>query len=247
MGDLDELAARGKASEDATQAEAVLAEARRAKEQQLERHRQRWRALSAWGLFTGGYESSFAPVFFLLFAPLTVANILILVKLRVSDTVAMIVMPGHGRLYLPIPAVLLMIGTIVYARRAVRRAVVREAAMLASLPFEVTGFLECLGSYYRDNQSNIDLDFDFEGEPPRQLREILASDGGTWTVNGSHARRDPGPSTGWKTDNNTYVVRWFHHLIQKQLLPLHATYRFRSIRVTNGESHLANGTLVDHV
>ena len=237
MSKLDELAAKGKAND----RRAIDAEAREKAEKVakdvLERDRNRWRALSRWGLLTG--ELWWLNAFWLLFCPLTVACILIMVKLDVSDTVAHIIMPGSGRLYLPLPVIVVMFIAIKYAKVAVRRAVERERRWLDSLPFKVTGYLECLGSYYRDNESEITLKFEFaSGHGPRELRAILASDGGTWEVRDGRAKRDPGPSTSFKEDHNVKVVRWFHKLVAKQLMPLHAECPILAIDMTNADDAL---------
>jgi hypothetical protein len=115
-----------------------------------------------------------------------------------------------------------------------RRAVAREARWMGSLPFAVTGYLECLGSDHRENERCIHLAFTFRTAPARGvLHDLLATDGGTWSARRSWATREPGPRAAIKEKHNRKVVRWFHAFVRDQLLPLHAKYPFQAVAVGN--------------
>lgn len=128
--------------------------------------------------------------------------------------------------------VVVPLAVAIYARIAVPRARVREQRWLASLPFRVSGYERCLGDYYRDNESSMTLTFMFAGAPPAgdRLREILAADGVPWKVDGSTAKRDTGPGYG---GDNRAVRRWFHRLVEQQLLPLHNVHPISMLDVSN--------------
>jgi hypothetical protein len=221
--ELDELAAKGRASDARNAAAQRRAEAVKAHERADKEEIERWRAVTWWAMLTSA--TKWTAALFLVFGPMFLATILVMSHFETPATVAFFVLPvapvvGTALVMLAAPAMC-------------RRAVAREARWAASLPFAVTGYLDCLGSYYDHNERCMYLAFAFEGEPPAALRDILAADGGTWTVEAALATRDPGLTTRFKEDHNRKVVRWFRTLVRQQLLPLHAKYPFREVEVSN--------------
>ena len=230
--DLEALKARGRIEAQKKAEVHAQIEAREAKERERRRIGNRDYALTLWGLFTGDMRWFYA--FVLFGVPLAVINIVGLVYLKVPEIVFMLLVPGHGRLFLPIPALLLTLFLLLYvAPRMCRRALERERAWIASLPFVVTGYEKCLGDSYSDNQSLVSLHCVFVDRVAPGLAEILAADGGTWTVNHGKATRKDGIRSEWREDNNRKVVRWFHKLVQEQLLPVHARFPIKSVRLAN--------------
>jgi hypothetical protein len=221
--ELEDLAAKGRASDAKREAEQRIYVERKDKERAEDADLQRFRALSWWAMFVS--YTKWIAALFLVIAPLLVASVLTMIHFNMPDTTA--------KIFLPIPVVVGTLLVMLYARFAVRRAVRREGRWAASLPFAVTGYLECLGSDYGDNERAMYLTFQFDGELPAALRDILASDGGDWKVSGGVAARDPGPRTAFREDHNRKVVRWFHKFVAHQLLPLHGKYPFRAVRVDN--------------
>jgi hypothetical protein len=223
--ELDELAAKGRAS-DARKASAKRgAQERKTKEQREDEEVERWRALTWWAMFTSA--TKWIAALFLVVAPLLVGSVFVMLHFHLPDATA--------KVFLPIPPVVGTALVLLLAPVMCRRAVAREARWAASLPFAVTGYLDCLGSYYGENERCMYLAFAFAGEPPAALRDILAADGGEWTVAGTLATRDRGPKTTFREDHNRKVVRWFHALVRHQLMPLHAKHPFQVLTVSNYE------------
>jgi hypothetical protein len=203
------------------------ADERAAKERAEAEERERWRAFLPW------------------WRPVEVGLYWIMMLCVVANMVsgARALLVGGGRMLQahtePVLLLLLFVPLVglgavrLVVRVMGRRAVAREARWLASLPFVVIGYLECLGSYARENERCIYLAFAFDGKPPKMLHDLLKADGGSWSVRKSLATREPGPTLVADENNNRRLVRWFHGLVRDQLISLHGNYPFRKIAVSN--------------
>jgi hypothetical protein len=128
----------------------------------------------------------------------------------------------------------LLIG--IYSAFAPHITLARERAWLASLPFEVDDYMRCLADKPGLNETSVRLHFAFTAAPPapRELRDRLEEDGGCWSVASSDcAVRTPGIDSGGARDHNRALRTWFHALVSKQLLPLHAKYPFDLLTLAN--------------
>jgi hypothetical protein len=233
--ELDKIAERGRERERKAKAAQDDAQALQKKKDAREREQYVWESLSRWSLLTG--DMWLMNSFWMLFVPGFAGTILLLVKLNVSNTVGNILVPGHGRLYFPWPVFLVATAIIKLAPRFCRRAVERERAFIASLPFAVKQYEDCLGDYHRRNESEVTLILEFAGDRPEHalLVDVLKADGGEWKSRGDKLVRQNGPQSFFREDDNRKVVRWFHKLVREQLLPLHAKYPLRSVTLGNNE------------
>lgn len=225
--ELEEAAAKGRAERAVADEKLARYRARSAEAERVEADRRYWASVSRWGIFrvSGmGFYYLFLLFLFLL-APL---NIMILVWLRPPEWLFHVLVPGRGRLYLPIPAALIAIAIWYYAAFACRRAVARERAFIASLPFAVTGWEERLGVYpSRGKDLAFTLAFVDKAPGAELVRDVLSSDGGKWEFDEAKGRAVRGRiETFWarSTNHNRPEVRWFHALAGNQLRALHARF-----------------------
>ncbi|HEY1586106.1 MAG TPA: hypothetical protein VGH63_10505, partial [Polyangia bacterium] len=178
-GDLEDAAAKGRARRAAADAEKARTQARRDAEARLEVERRYLASVSRWGIFR---VVGMGPYYLFLFwlAVLAPLNILLLLWLQPSDLVFHILVPGHGRLYLPIPATLVAIAMWFVAAAMCRRADAKERAWIASLPYRVTGYEERLGQYPSKYGKDLAFHIEFAAASPSAavVRDVLSSDGG---------------------------------------------------------------------
>jgi len=230
--ELDKAAAEGRAKREEAAARKARYEARRDEAERVELERRFWASVSRWGIFRVSGMGFYYLMMFWLFvlAPL---NIIALVYLRPPEWLFHVLVPGRGRLYLPIPATIIAIGMWYFAGWMSRRGVARERAWVASLPYAVTGYEERLGVYpSRGKDLAFTLRFVGESPAPDVIRDVLSTDGGTWTFDEAKglASRDRIDTTFKRsTDHNRYEVRWFHALAALQLRKLHERFPIASL------------------
>lgn len=226
--DLDKAAAEGRAKREAAAAEKARDQARRDEAERFESERRFWASVSRWGIFRVSGMGFYYLLLFYLFV-LVPLNIVILVWLRPPDWLFHLLVPGRGRLYLPIIATLVAIGMWYVAGAMCRRGVVRERAWVASLPFAVSGYEERLGVYPSSAGKDLAFTLRFTGDAPAAdvIRDVLSSDGGTWKLDEATGLATRGRlETRWarSKDHNRPEVCWFHALAQAQLRTLHARH-----------------------
>ena len=180
--ELEEAAAKGRAERAAADAERARAQARSDEDERVEAERRYWASVSRWGIFRVS-GMGFYYLFMLWLFVLGPLNIFIFLWLRPPEWIFHVLVPGRGRLYLPIPATLVAIAIWYVAGFMCRRAVARERAFLASLPFAVTGWEERLGVYPSKTGHDLAFIIGFVDATPgaELVRDVLSSDGGTCT------------------------------------------------------------------
>jgi hypothetical protein len=239
--DIDAVAAAGRelrdrrAAEDA--ARTAKADAKRAAEDQKERQRILWWSCS-WG---GVFKSALGWYYLFLFCGFVLAPITVIAFgwIRPSPTLAKILFPGAKKV-IPVPTVIAGVLIWWWATTAAHRGLRKERQWIAALPFQLTGYEECLGDSPGDNRY-LELRFTFAGEaPPDQtLLDVLSGDGGAWALNPQNGQpaRDPGIDPGYRNyEHNRRVHKWFHALVEHQLAPLHRRYPFTALHVANSRS-----------
>jgi hypothetical protein len=207
----------------------------RAAQNQQARQRRLWWSLSWWGMFKsdmGFYYQLLTYLF--VFMPLGFGLVL---ALHPDTTLAHVLLPGRGKLVVPLPALLGAGLFWFWNATAVDRAVARERAWQDALPFKVTGYEECLGDDPDRNDDRLALVFTFGDRTPTPaqiLGWLAGDDGGAWTyVEATRiATRNPGVPEPDEAHNQP-LVRWFHALVAKQLLPMHAQVPLVAVELRN--------------
>jgi hypothetical protein len=236
--ELEDAAAKGRAQRAAADADKARYQERRDAAERRELELRCWASLSRWGIFRVAGMGPYYLFLFWLFA-LVPLNILILVWLRPSEQLFHILVPGHGRLYLPIIATVVGIAIWFIAGAMCRRAVARERAWLGSLPYRVTGYEERLGLYPSRGGKDLEFTLEFVDASPGAsvVRDVLASDGGEWTFDSSSGLASRSSlQTFWarSTDHNRLEVRWFHKLTREQLRALHERFPIAALAFKPG-------------
>ncbi len=226
--ELEDAAAEGRAVRAAADAEKTREQERRDAAERRERELRFWASVSRWGIFRVAGMGPYYLFLFWLFV-LGPLNILILVWLQPSEQLFHILVPGHGRLYLPIVATLVAVAIWFIAGARCRSAAAKERAWAASLPYRVTGYEERLGLYPSRGGKDLEFTIEFIADAPGAavVRDVLSSDGGEWTFDASSGLASRGSLRTFfarSTDHNRLEVRWFHKLTRDQLRALHERF-----------------------
>jgi hypothetical protein len=166
---------------------------------------------------------------------LTPITIVAVYAIRPSENIGRWLFPG-GRKVIPIPTIVAAFVVFWWATTAAHRGLRRERKWVAALPFTLTGWEDLLGDSPGDHRAKLMLAFRFDGEPPppQMLVDLLSGDGGAWKVDGDVATREPGIDPGYKNyDHNRPLRKWFHRLVDQELLPLYQAHRFTALEITN--------------